>query len=329
MILADKIMQLRKKNGWSQEELAEKLNVSRQSVSKWEGAISVPDLDKILKLGQIFGVSTDYLLKDEISDEDIEYVDSNDEIQIRTISVAEANEFMTLNASIAKRFSLAVSACILSPVVLILLYALADSQISGVSETLAGLVGLLTLLLMVAAAVAVFIINGYKLEQYKYITESSFELGYGVSGIVEEKKKKFESTFITCLVIGVVLCICSVIPLISAAMLNTSNLIIIICVDILLIIVAIAVHLFIRVGMIRESYEQLLQTGDYTRKAKKKNKVIDRIGGAYWSIVAAIYLVWSFITMDWGKTWIIWPCAGVLFGAITAIVGSTEAKDEN
>ena len=48
MILADKIIQLRKKCGWSQEELAEKMGVSRQSVSKWEGALSVPDLDKIL-----------------------------------------------------------------------------------------------------------------------------------------------------------------------------------------------------------------------------------------------------------------------------------------
>lgn len=64
MIFADKVVQLRKKSGWSQEELAEKLNVTRQSVSKWEGAQSIPDLEKILQLAQIFGVSTDYLLKD-------------------------------------------------------------------------------------------------------------------------------------------------------------------------------------------------------------------------------------------------------------------------
>ena len=64
MILADKIAELRKKNGWSQEELAGQLGVSRQSVSKWESASSIPDLDKILKMSEIFGVSTDYLLKD-------------------------------------------------------------------------------------------------------------------------------------------------------------------------------------------------------------------------------------------------------------------------
>ena len=62
MILADKIIDERKKNGWSQEELADKLGVSRQSVSKWEGAQSVPDLQRILEMSKLFGVSTDYLL---------------------------------------------------------------------------------------------------------------------------------------------------------------------------------------------------------------------------------------------------------------------------
>ena len=64
MIFADKLIQLRKKQGWSQDELAEKMNVSRQSVSKWECAQSIPDLDKILQLSKLVGVSTDYLLKE-------------------------------------------------------------------------------------------------------------------------------------------------------------------------------------------------------------------------------------------------------------------------
>ena len=59
MILAEKIALLRRQNGWSQEELADQLNVSRQAVSKWEGGTSIPDLDKILKLSALFEVSTD------------------------------------------------------------------------------------------------------------------------------------------------------------------------------------------------------------------------------------------------------------------------------
>ena len=71
MILADKIIHLRKKMGWSQEELAEEMNVSRQAVSKWESAQSVPDLAKILQLSALFCVTTDYLLKDEIEAEEL------------------------------------------------------------------------------------------------------------------------------------------------------------------------------------------------------------------------------------------------------------------
>ena len=54
MKLAEKIMTLRKQRGWSQEELAQQLSVSRQSVSKWESGASVPDLDKILKMSGDF-----------------------------------------------------------------------------------------------------------------------------------------------------------------------------------------------------------------------------------------------------------------------------------
>ena len=75
MILAEKITNERKKNGWSQEELAEKLSVSRQAVSKWEGAQSIPDINRIIQMADLFGVSTDYLLKEnEISCVDIKLI---------------------------------------------------------------------------------------------------------------------------------------------------------------------------------------------------------------------------------------------------------------
>ncbi|WP_455501086.1 helix-turn-helix domain-containing protein [Gemmiger sp.] len=68
MTFADKLITLRKKAGWSQEKLAARLDVTRQSVSKWEGAQSLPDVDKIIQLSRLFGVTTDYLLKDEQSE---------------------------------------------------------------------------------------------------------------------------------------------------------------------------------------------------------------------------------------------------------------------
>ncbi len=69
MPLADKIIELRKKQGWSQIDLADRLGVSRQSVSKWEMAQAVPELDKIIKMSELFAVTTDYLLKDAAAPE--------------------------------------------------------------------------------------------------------------------------------------------------------------------------------------------------------------------------------------------------------------------
>ena len=121
MIFADKVVQLRKKSGWSQEELAEKLNVTRQSVSKWEGAQSIPDLEKILQLAQIFGVSTDYLLKDELAE--AEYTKSDDSSSVRRVSMEEANAFLQVKQATAGRIAFATFLCILSPICLFLLAA--------------------------------------------------------------------------------------------------------------------------------------------------------------------------------------------------------------
>ncbi len=65
MSISVKIQQLRKSNGLSQEQLAEKLDVSRQAISKWESGVTFPDVEKIVLISELFNISTDYLLKDE------------------------------------------------------------------------------------------------------------------------------------------------------------------------------------------------------------------------------------------------------------------------
>jgi len=74
MTLAEKILKLRTARGLSQGDLAEALEVSRQSVSKWETGQSVPDLDKIIKLADMFGVSVDELVREEIPSPDVSAV---------------------------------------------------------------------------------------------------------------------------------------------------------------------------------------------------------------------------------------------------------------
>ena len=125
MILADKIITLRKKSGWSQEELAQQLHVTRQSVSKWEGAQSIPDLDKILQMSSLFGVSTDYLLKDEL--EEVQVEDIPEQSQLRRVSMEEASSFLAVKDSTAVPVASATALCILSPVCLLLLGGAAET----------------------------------------------------------------------------------------------------------------------------------------------------------------------------------------------------------
>ena len=96
MILANKITEERKRNGWSQEELANRLGVSRQAVSKWESASSVPDLQRVLELSKLFGVTTDYLLKDEMGPEPVAEHMVYDGEELRKVSMEEANAFLDL-----------------------------------------------------------------------------------------------------------------------------------------------------------------------------------------------------------------------------------------
>ena len=128
MILADKIIRLRKKNGWSQEELADKMNVSRQAVSKWESAQTIPDLEKILQLGTLFGVTTDYLLKDEIEDEELTN-DTTSDTTVKRISIEEANEYIEQRKKSSWRLALATFLCILSPITIMVLSILSELPI--------------------------------------------------------------------------------------------------------------------------------------------------------------------------------------------------------
>ena len=123
MIFADKLITLRKKAGWSQEELAEKLNVTRQSVSKWEGAQSVPDIDKILQLSRLFGVTTDYLLKDDAAEP--EYTE-DDTSPLPRVTLAQANDYLAKTQTNAPKLALATALCIISPIPLLALGTLSE-----------------------------------------------------------------------------------------------------------------------------------------------------------------------------------------------------------
>lgn len=319
MILAEKIMSLRKQNGWSQEELAEQLDVSRQSVSKWESATSIPDIEKILKMSQLFGVSTDYLLKDDEEMDETPQIDTSTEEEGRPITLEFATEFMDVSKEVSKKIALGVSLCVFSPVVLMLLAGLSDAGSKCISENLASGVGACVLLALVASAVAIFVMQGMRLKKYEFLEKEPIVLKYGVEAAVNRRKESFEPTFKMSITIGVVLCIVSVIPLFAIGAMNESDLAGVIGVCVLLTLVSVAVFLFVSRGIVMGSYQKLLQEGDYTVEKKQESKKVAPLSGVYWCIVTGGYLAWSFITNAWESTWIVWPVAGVLFPVYLAI----------
>lgn len=327
MILADKIAKLRKQNGWSQEELAEKMGISRQAVSKWESGTSIPDLDKIIKMSGIFGVSTDYLLKDEIEEITPETsAEFLEEKTVHTVSLEEANDFMDLTRKLAGRIALGVSLCIISPICLILLGGLAEYKSDMITENMAGGLGTAILLLLVAAGVAVLVLSGMQLSKYEYLEKESISLAYGVQGIVEKKKEAFEQTFRKCITLGVVLCIVGIVPLFIALGVDAGEFVCVVCVDILLLFVAYGVYFFVWAGSIYGSCDKLLQQGDYTAQAKEMRRRTGFFPGVYWCIVVAIYLAVSFRSDSWSTSWVIWPVAGVLFVALYGILNVVMGK---
>jgi len=419
MILAEKIMRLRKQQGWSQEDLAVRLDISRQSVSKWESGASIPDLDKIIKLSDLFGVSTDFLLKDEMDEipatairseepaltitntvdaanakvhmdtvsaatveDQPEFFDGSKSVQVkgtadivsaepsetggaawndqgagpgnkgigaggaawndqgagignkgagsrinikeRKVLLDEANRYMEIVEQVARKIAIGVAMCILSPVMLIFLAGLAESGETNIADkwitenTAAGL-GVSILLLMVAGGVALIVFNLARLKKFEYLEHDLLDLEYGIAGIVERKMEAFEPVRKRCLTVGVALCIACAVPLMMAVAFDSGEMVTVFCVDMILILVSFGVYMFIWSGMIQGSYEKLLEEGDYTREKKIENKKNENLSKVYWGAVIAIFLGYSFVSMNWHISWVIWPCAGVLYGVVCGV----------
>lgn len=328
MILADKIVMLRKKEGWSQEELSEKLGVSRQAVSKWESAQSVPDLNKILLLSRTFGVSTDYLLRDECGEPEgeaePEALDDQGE-KLLSVSLEEANAFLALERKLAPKTALGVFLCILSPVPLLLLTGAQEVHWIRMTEGQASGFGVALLLVLVAGGVFLFVTGGMQREPYEGLRRESLDTAYGVEGLAREKREAFRGARNRGLAAGVLLCIVSAIPVLLAevlpgagknAMLGCAG------VSLLLLLVGIGVFEIVLVSGVWDSFQVLLEEGAFSRANKRSSR---RYGGIYWSLATALYLLVSFLTGAWQSTWVVWPVAGVLWAVVCQLLGLREA----
>jgi len=328
MTLADKIIILRKKQGWSQEELAQKLDVTRQSVSKWESAQSVPDICKIVQLSELFSVTTDYLLKDgeqaEMKDDNARTECAEEKgavanIGSKEISVCEAEEYISIHKANRSKMALASLLCVISPIGLFLALAYGTAvPLSEMTMGLATTIGVIAILIFVAAAVAVFIVCGSKTKKFEYMEKEPITLSAESRRLVEAEKNVFISSYTKNNIIGTMCCIFAAIPILIGSFFGDT--VLFLCLCCLLICVGIGVYLFVSAGVLWGAFQRLLEEGEYSRKAKENNRKLEPVAGIYWLAVTAVFLGYSFATGKWGESWMIWPVAGVAFGIIAIIV---------
>ena len=241
------------------------------------------------------------------------------EIPVRWVSLEETNRFLQINTEAAKQIALGVFLCILSPIFVMVLSALGEQGKAPFTEDQGGIFGSMIFLILVAGAVYLFVRNGLRLSAFDYLEKKNIETEYGVNGVIKEKQQAFEHTHMLFMTTGIMLCVAGALPLLFCSMLNDDNdLLISAGASVTLAIIAVGVYLIVRVSIIWGGYQRLLEEGDYTRRTKKtKNSAVL---GIYWAIVTAIYLGYSFMTMNWFKSWIIWPVAGVLSIAVSKVV---------
>lgn len=379
MKLAEKIYQERRKLGLSQEQFAEQMDISRQAVSKWESGQSMPDLDKIVAMSQIFGVTTDYLLKEEDSSyngtsdgmnidyynetsngnnidyiyseiPDEKYSDSDNynekstytertqkenkvsQEPLKTIDSEEIASYQKVYTSATKSIALGVFLCIFGCMLTSGAEALSFAFVTINDDALEAF----PLFICVTIAIALFVPSGMALSKYEYLQKVAFVLPESERMRLEEESDAFDRKFATGITAGIVLILMGVLA--GAAMeyitVVTSNAIWDETISgmVLLTCVACGVYLFIRCGMKKGFYNVLLQKEEYSvgkkQRDDKKNELMGMVSGVYWCLVTAGFLGYSFLTEDWGRSWIVWPVAGCIFGAIATFIALYNGKDK-
>ena len=324
MKIHEKITTLRKRQGWSQEMLAEKLDVSRQAVSKWESGASLPELTSIVRMAELFGVTTDEFLRDGDTSPSCADVETAEEsVEIHTPCREDVEAYLEAVRRGAPRIALGVLLCILSPIALLLLLGLAD--MGNISAPLAVGLGIAAILLLVAAALFLFIPTGMRLSSYEKWKKGKLLLSPSVTEGLRETKASAERTAVVGITVGVVLCVLSPVTLIVFSILSLPTLPILTGISALLLFVAVGVYLMVRVALPTDAYHCLFREGEYKTLYEKSRKA-EIFSLFYWPLLTAAYLLVSFLSGEWGITWLFWPIGAFLFTAVETLL-EKKSKD--
>lgn len=301
MGFSENLQNLRKIKNMSQEQLAEKLDVSRQAVSKWESGNAYPETDKLLAITEIFDCNLDTLVKGKISED----------------TTGEKKNYERIYNKLSKGISLGVGLILLG-VAILLYFCNISNSITGNTELAEqyGILGVISLLICILIAVPTFIILGIEEENYK---KKNSKLPNIYS---EEEIEEFNKKFTKAIALGVALILLGVIILISLYGIKIVNEESTIPVVVLMLCIAIAVTIFIYFGIQKDKYDIEKYNKENSEENKKREKKVGKISGVIMLSATLIYLATGFIYNMWGTTWVVFALGGVM----CAIVGSIFEK---
>ncbi|MFL8970199.1 permease prefix domain 1-containing protein [Helcococcus kunzii] len=276
--------------------------------------IVISEFGNINEVAEVLGIEKELSQKEEIKLFDTDYV----------------KEYLQTTIDSSSYIALGIFLSIICAIPVFILYSFADEEMFGITEQTASIIGLPTLFILLAIAILLFIMKGSKLNKYEFLEkESNFKLTYDA----EHYTKEFRSSINIYKIVGISVfaMILSIIPVIVLSNLvdNTKDeKYIPLAVTILWLTISICVYFIVKHTMRYSATSKLLQLEDYSPKNKKANNIIGKIAAMYWTLITSIYLIYSFLTNDWGRSWIMWPIAGIAFGFIATAINVFVKKDK-
>ena len=311
MTLSEKLVYLRKKHNMSADELATRLGINKRTLMRWERAEAMPDISKIVELSDIFGISTDALLKDEISlTEDCIPVPQG---KRRHISYSDVADYLKNKFKAAYLIALATFTVMISPGVMLVIMSL-----PGRSQILLNGIGLTALLILISASLAIYTYSHIITGKYDYISTEEFTVDYTATDMLNKTEEKTLRAYTVRNIGGIVLAVLSLTPLIITALVpNVTNLAIMIALTSTLAIAGIAVVMFITSGIKRSAIASLTQSKK-TQIAYSK-RLEEAIHGSFWTLTVATYIFYSMKSGNWHMSWLILIFAASISGIIATV----------
>ena len=244
----------------------------------------------------------------------------------RPLSLEDVKTYLKDYARHSYRISLGVMLCILSvcgPI-------FCDAVFGSVSSDLFDAIGITFMFVLAAIGVGLFIYSGVQINRWNYVKNERIVTDFATTKYIQHELERYKPTYALLLTIGIVLCIICAIPAILLDALFDSNPF---WSDMsgafVMIFIAIGVFFIVMASIRFGSYKTLLRLNDGTtvggnyvpdQQMKYKNSTVRAIMSVYWPTVTCLYLCWSFLTFDWGVTWIIWPIAAITHTLIHNLV---------